>query len=286
MTIIDALTDAQRRLAQSGIDTPRLDAEVLLSHVLGRSRADLYLSRSDSLSKDALSRFDDAVARRSARCPVAYITGTKEFWSIPIRVTPAVLIPRPETETVVEESLRHFVDRSKPIRLLDICTGSGCVAAALASELPNAGIFVSDSSLAAIEMARENLAFAGSRVTLLSGDLFEPVAQMKDGFDLITANPPYIAEEEYQSLQPEIRDNEPKAALIAGKSGLDFILRIIEDAPRFLLPGGWLVMEVGENQAPECKVQAIGQGSYDTVACAADLAGIERVVALRKNMFG
>ncbi len=285
MRIIDALTDAEHRLAQSGIDTPRLDAEVLLAHILGCDRAQLHISRNDSLKPDDMDRFSIAIERRAARSPVAYITGEKEFWSLTMRVTPAVLIPRPETETVVEQTLRVVGDLNRKLRILDICVGSGCIAAALASELPNATIIAADNSAAAIEVARENLAFAGDRITLLCGDLFEPLQAMQAGFDVVTANPPYIAEEDYAALAPEIAEYEPRQALLAGKSGLDFIARIIEDAPRFLKPGGWLVMEVGSTQAPECKTLAIGSDCYDTISTAKDLAGIERVVVLRKNLY-
>ena len=279
MIISEAIAWAERRLKDCGVESARLDAEVLLAHALGTQRTELYARMREPLPADAAARFSSSVKRRSSGCPVAYITGVKEFWSIPIEVTPDVLIPRPETETVVEEALR-VAREIGATRILDLCTGSGCIAAAMAKELAEAQFSVADSSPAAIEVAKRNLSFAISRVEFLLGDLFDPTS---GPFDAITANPPYIDEEGMGALPRDIADHEPRGALAAGPDGLDFTWRIINDAPDHLVPGGWLVMEVGAGQAPACISLATAQDGYDTIRTARDLAGIERVVILRRS---
>ncbi|MBI4126003.1 MAG: peptide chain release factor N(5)-glutamine methyltransferase [Deltaproteobacteria bacterium] len=258
------LHDAEVKFKEAGIETARLDARVLWEH--------------------DPAAFEQSVARRLQHEPIAYITGVKEFWSIPIKVTPAVLIPRPETETVVEEVLRHISrggSRTAPTKntskILDLCTGSGCIVAALATELPHATFVATDISREALDVAKENLGFARDRVTLLQGNLFEPITNQ---FDIITANPPYIPDNQWPMLAPDITQYEPKQALMAGPRGLDFITRIIEDAPHFLNRGGWLVMEIGDGQASETMEIAKRVGKYGAITLTKDLAGIERVIAL------
>lgn len=273
------MNEAAGRLAGAGVESARLDAEVLLAHAVGTERQALYAGRDGEIPPDSARRFEAAIRRRSQGCPVAYITGFKEFWSMPIAVTPDVLIPRPETETVVEEALAIARDVCGS-RILDVCTGSGCIAAALCGELKDARIVVSDSSEAALAVARRNLDFAAGRVEFLLGDLLGPAEGL---FDIITANPPYIAEGDLAALARDIRDYEPMEALSAGPAGLDFIERIIEDAPAKLAAGGWLVMEVGAGQSAAAVSMAVGRESYDTIRTARDLAGIERVVLMRRS---
>ncbi|MFH0799589.1 MAG: peptide chain release factor N(5)-glutamine methyltransferase [Pseudomonadota bacterium] len=302
MTNIDLINSAEQRLSEADVESARLDAEVLLAHTLGVQRVDLYTGRREEPAAEAVGRFQDCVRRRAEGCPVAYITGIKEFWSIPIRVTQEVLIPRPETELIVERSLSIFT--SDELKILDLCTGSGCVAAALAKELPGARFVVTDISQAALEMARVNLAFAPGRVEFCQGDLFSPLL-CKEGqgevdprstpprpspykgegpvFDLITANPPYIPTGHRDMLCREITEHEPDIALYGGKSGLDFMARIIEDAAAFLKPGGWLVMEMGLGQADKLKAMADECGGYSDAVISKDLAGIERVISLKKE---
>lgn len=282
MNISQVIQSCTERLEAAGIETARLDAEVLLGHTLGKSRAEIYLDRNDEVDDVVLRAIDEAVSMRSDGCPVAYITGVKEFWSIPIRVTKEVLVPRPDTETVVDEAIKLSKDFVGDIRVLDLCTGSGCIAAALAREMPRTDFVLTDKSDEALEIARENLAFAAERVEVRQGDLFEALS-IGSRFEMIVTNPPYICEEEIPSLSREIRDFEPMGALSGGKSGLDFVSRIIEDAPRFMVPGGWLLMEIGEGQAGATVSMATTSDRYDTVRIAKDLAGIERVVLLRKN---
>jgi len=286
MKITDLLTQAEDTLTGAEIDTARLDAEVLLAWALGTDRAELAMARSAAPTEAQRARFDEAIVRRAAGCPVAYITGVKEFWSLPIAVTPEVLIPRPDTETVVEEALRRVSDRSREIRCLDLCTGSGCIAAALAKELPKAQIVATDVSSAAIALARRNTAFAEGRIRFFEGDLFEPLRTAgENAFDLITANPPYIPDGQIPALAREISSFEPRQALAGGENGLDFVSRIIEDAPHFLTPGGWLMIEIGQGQAPDAIPMVLAREGYDTVSTARDLAGIERVLLARRSRF-
>lgn len=298
MTLIELLNDARERLTKAGVDTPLLDAEILLAHATGMRRIDLYMNRSEAPSAERAKIFEEMLCRRIDRCPVAYITGVREFWSIPIRVTPDVLIPRPETELVVEEALKAMAlrrnrgDAVAPT-ILDLCTGSGCIAAALATEIPDATLTATDVSPAALEVARSNLSFAEGRVKFLVGDLFEalPPANLASGggsvgrgpFDMIVSNPPYVPDGDRGSMAPEIVRHEPEGALYGGESGLDFALRIIEDAPLHMKSGGALVMEIGFGQAEKLKAAAAGLSCCAGAFLSKDLAGIERVITIWKN---
>ncbi|MFH1829477.1 MAG: peptide chain release factor N(5)-glutamine methyltransferase [Pseudomonadota bacterium] len=287
MNILSALNSAENMLTKAGIQTPRLDAEVILASTLSTSRQNLYVTHHNrSVPEEILNRFRHAIIRRALGCPVAYITGHKEFWSIPIKVTPDIMVPRPDTETVVEQALRILGSRNKKPAILDLCTGSGCIAAALAKEFPNASIIATDISPKALDVARLNLAFAGNRIRLRQGDLFEALVQKNNTlprFDMIVANPPYIPKSDRHKLSRDIVDFEPLHALFGGKTGLDFITRIIKDAPSFLVPGGWLVMEVGKGQAVSCIKTALSTKAYDSMRTAKDLGGIERVVLMRSK---
>ncbi len=276
---------AAGRLAKNSIETSALDAEVLLAHTLGAERITIHIDRDRTLTGAELVKFEDAVARRCAKEPVAYITGVKEFWSIPIKVTRDVLIPRPETEGIVEHALAVY--QGTAVDALDLCTGSGCIAAALATELPDARIAVADISAAAVEVARINLAFAGGRITYLTGDLFSAIPLLcKEGtgeeplFDLITANPPYVSEDELEGLDECIRLYEPGEALLAGTDGLAISKRIIQDAPRYLKRDGTLIMEMGAGQAPALWEFANETERYGSIRIFEDLSGIERYLVL------
>lgn len=281
--MISLLTCGIKLLEEAGIEGAKLDAEVLLAHTLNISRCDIYLFRNKSIDELSLSFpqrngrndnletvFFQCIERRKNHCPIAYITGLKEFWSLSIRVNEHVLIPRPETELVVEEALKVA-----PKKILDLCTGSGCIAAALAKELPNARIYVSDISEEALDVARKNLIFAEDRVKFILSNLFENISD-SEKFDVITANPPYIALGDKQTLSPEIA-YEPESALFGGKSGLDFTTKIINDAHRFIKRGGQLIMEIGINQSAALTEIAQSLGRYSLIETKKDLAGIDRV---------
>jgi release factor glutamine methyltransferase len=273
-TMRDALATAVVRLAAAGVPEPRADAEVLLAHTLGADRTALVVRAAEPLDAVAAARFEAAVLRRLAREPVAYITGEREFWSLPFHVDRRVLIPRPETETLVATALRlapHAVD------VLDVCTGSGAVAVTLARELAGATVVASDRFAPALAVAAENCLRLAPRVRLVQGDLLAPFRA--GAFDLLVANPPYCAAGTV--VQAEVRDWEPATALDAGPDGLDVVRALVDDATRVLVPGGWLAVEIGAGQAAAVVAQVTAR--YARVEVARDYAGIERVVAAQRG---
>ncbi|MDA8100819.1 MAG: peptide chain release factor N(5)-glutamine methyltransferase [Nitrospiraceae bacterium] len=286
MTIADAIAKAAVRLAAHRIENARLDAEVLLRQILGKDRAWLLAHYPDPLDERSLREYDRLLDRRSVREPLQYILGSQEFWGLSFIVTPDVLIPRPETELIVETALRFLAGASTPV-IADLCTGSGCIAVALATELPSARIFATDQSTAALAVAHRNASGnkGGERIRFFEGDLFEPLKGLdsRGKFDVITANPPYIPAGELASLQPEVRDFEPEEALIAGPEGTEISRRILAEAPEYLKPGGTLIMEMGIGQARMLAAMANATGKYESVELLKDLAGIERVIRATKK---
>jgi release factor glutamine methyltransferase len=266
---------AVRRLAAAGVPEPRADAEVLLGFVLGTSRAGVIAAGRDRVSPVLAARFDALVARREAREPVAYIVGEREFWSLAFVVSPAVLIPRPETELVVETALAVAPSAR---RILDVGTGSGAIAIALAQERPSAFVVASDRMPAALAVARANVARLGARVACLGADLGSALRDR--AFDLVVSNPPYCVRGAVE--QPEVRDWEPPSALYGGDDGLDVVRGLVCDAGRLLVADGWLVMEIGTGQAAGVVAVLAMDGRWDRPRIARDPAGIERVVAVRR----
>lgn len=247
-----------KQLAQAGCDQPQLDAEVLLGHVLKCDRHELYLSDKTGKVDDSLDKkFETLLKRRKNREPVSQILGYKEFWSLTLKVTRDVLAPRPETEGLVEKALEYC--RAKNPRILDLCTGSGCIAAALATELPQAAFVASDICENALKVARENLDFARDRVVFLQSDLFQKV---RGPFDLIVSNPPYLPTSLFESAMPEVSRWEPRLAHDGGKTGLDFVTRILQSAPQFLNEGGLLLMETG----PEIEIWKNSSSTEDALS--------------------
>lgn len=285
-TIAEAIASAAARLAAHGIENSRLDAEVLLGHVLDRDRAWLVAHYPDELDIQAGRSYDQVLDRRSAREPLQYIIGTQEFWGLLFSVTPDVLIPRPETELVVESSIQALGGNDSPL-IVDLCTGSGCIAVSLAKGLPGARVFALDRSEAALAVARENARRNGvaDSVRFLAGDLFAPLDELdlSGRVDLITANPPYISTGERSALQPEVRDFEPEMALIAGPRGTEIAERIIAASPEYLRTGGSLVMEMGMGQATGLRNIVNNAGSYAAVEILKDLTGIDRVVVAKRT---
>ena len=279
----DLLRAGERRLATVGVDAPGPCAAMLLAHALGWERIALY-SRSDEVAAaDAAARFDEFLSRRAAREPVQYILRSTEFWSLPILCDHRALIPRPETEAVVETALAVIEGRMSP-RIADIGTGTGCIAIALAHERPDARIYASDVSRDALALAARNLErhALGQRVRLLEGDLCAPFLArgLREQFDLIVCNPPYIGETEMPSLQAEVREHEPWVALCAGPEALQFIRRLLEETPALLRPDGRLVMEVAEGQADAIHELVRSNSRWLAAKCALDGAGLERVFAM------
>jgi release factor glutamine methyltransferase len=286
LTIAEVIAAAAGRLSAQGIEDAWLDAEVLLGHVLGRERAWLVAHYPDRFEDPLRLPYEQVIARRAKREPLQYIIGMQEFWGIPFTVTPDVLIPRPETELVVEEALRRNVKVPAPL-IVDLCTGSGCIAVSLAKELPEARIFATDRSAAALDIARENARRNGvaDRIRCIEGDLFGPLDELDLGerIDIITANPPYVRDGERPGLQPEVRNFEPELALFAGPKGTEVAERIIGGAPRYLRTGGSLIMEMGIGQAATLRTMVEKISSYRAPCILKDLAGIERVIVAEKQ---
>lgn len=265
-------------LRARGFDSPRLDAELLLGHVLAVDRVALIIDAARPLSAPELARYKGLHQRRRAGEPVAYLLGQREFYGRLFRVDKRVLVPRPDTETLVDVALERTRRLSLSARALDLCTGSGCVAITLACERPTTPVLGVDVSEGALAVARANALRLGAvQVGWLRSDLFASVpTQLR--FDLITANPPYIADDEIPALMADVRDFEPRLALAGGVDGLDLIRRIVTEAPAHLAEGGVLAMEVGAGQAPDVAalLQAAG---YRAVESRRDYGGHERVVS-------
>ncbi len=266
---------------EKGVENPRLDAEVLLSHILRKDRLYLYVNFDQPLEGAELAAFRAAVKKRAARLPVAYITGEKEFMGLDFQVTPAVLIPRPDTEILIEAALKTLGSADSP-RILDIGTGSGAICISMLVNLPSAEAVTVDISPEAILVAKSNAERHGvsQRLTFCQGDLFNPVKGQV--FSAIISNPPYIPEADILTLTPEVRQ-EPNLALAGGKDGLDFYRRIIQEGRNYLAPNGFIAMEVGIGQARQVADLAEKSGYFIVSEIVKDYGGIERVVILTQK---
>ena len=285
-TIGDALARAIARL-RGASEFPDADAVELLSRLVGTGRGKLLAMREEPLDVAQATRLDAWLARRLAGEPVQYITGRAAFRDLDLDVTPAVLIPRPETEGLVEavlEVLRGEVSRWPQPRVLDLGTGSGAIALAIAQEWPAAIVFATDASELALAVARRNAAASelAERVEFRQGDWFDAVGG-DDRFEIIVSNPPYIAEDEAESLPRDVRDHEPHAALFAGASGLEALREIIEESPRHLVAGGLLALELAESRAREVASWFEGAHDWSGVELIDDLAGEPRVLLARRE---
>lgn len=282
------------------VPNPRLDAEILLAHALKCTRVDLYTQHEKKVGEKDLAKFKALVERRAKREPLQYIIGETEFYGLKIQVTPDVLIPRPETELLVEEALKTSPPtpllskergaaerRSGEVSILDIGTGSACIAIALAKNLPEAAIVATEYSKEALETARENIGHHGlkDRIRLILSDIapwkqFEAEGRQ---FDLIVSNPPYIPTDEFPTLQPEVRDFEPRKALDGGPEGLSIIRKILREAPDFIKSNGLLLMEIGENQAEILRREWTTYPSFKPLPFQKDYSGIERILRGQKD---
>jgi release factor glutamine methyltransferase len=278
-TIESLLRWAMDDFRARGIESPRLDAEVLLARALGTTRIQLVVDARRPLSPDELSRMREMVRRRRSREPVAYILGEREFYGRIFRVDGRVLVPRPDTETLIDVALSRTRAVSMSLRALDLCTGSGCVAITLGRERPTSSVFAGDVSADALAVARDNALRLGAyNVAWRQGDLFASVA-CPSRFDLITANPPYIAASDLSTLQPDVRDHEPRIALDGGDDGLTLLRRVVAGAPpRLVLPGGVLAVEVGAGQAAAV-VGLFERAGLSGIEVQRDYGRIERVVS-------
>jgi len=284
MQLKQAVDYAYQLFVENNVPSPRLNAELLLLFVLSRERAYLYAHPERELTADEQSNFDEVVRERARGCPTQYITGHQEFWGLDLLVSPAVLIPRPETEHVVETVLELVKEYPfggpGRLKLLDVGTGSGCIALALASELPHAEIHACDISEEALEIARVNAArlALGGKVLFRKSDLLSVYAG--EPFDFVISNPPYVGECDADKVQKQVREFEPKVAVFSGREGMEIYRRLIPQAHDVLRPGGWLVAEIGYSE--EDNVRNLLSGWSD-IQVTADLQGIPRVVAARKT---
>lgn len=274
----------RRHFQEHGLDAPRLCAEILLAYAMGCERIELYTRHDSVPGEAALQKFRLAVKEAAGGRPIAHLTGVKEFFSLEFDVTPDVLIPRPETELLVERAI-HLVrheDRDAD-SILDLCTGSGCIAIALAKNLSGVSIFASDVSEVALEIARRN---AGRHdvleaIEFRAGDMFEPWSPDRR-FDVIVSNPPYVAESEAGDLPVTVRDYEPHAALFAGHDGLDLLRRLIAEAQQHLEPGGHLLTEVGHDQSVKVR-NLLDESVWSDIVAYRDTLRHERVVHARRR---
>jgi release factor glutamine methyltransferase len=277
-TVESLLRWATEDFRARGIESPRLDAELLLARALGATRIQLVVNAKRPLAEGELGAMRELVKRRRGREPIAYILGEREFYGRTFRVDRRVLVPRPDTETLVSVALARTRAVSLSMRALDLCTGSGCVAVTLGRERPTASVFASDISVDALEVARENALRLGAyKVALRQGDLYAAV-EAERRFDLVTANPPYIQSDEMASLMPDVRDHEPRLALEGGDDGLTLLRRIVSEAPVHLTAGGVLAVEVGAGQAASVVSLLVASG-LSRVEVEQDYGRIERVVS-------
>ena len=282
LTVKAILEKSAGFLKTKGSESPRLESEILLAHVLGIDRIQLYVRFGQAVTDGQRAAMRDLIKRRAAAEPVAYLVGYREFFGRKFAVTPDVLVPRPATETLVMEALEAGKAFEAPA-VLDLCTGSGCVAVAVAAGLRDAQVTAADVSDDALAVAKGNAQAHGveGRVTFAGGDLFEAVPA-EDRFDLILANPPYVRDDEWAGLPPDVRDHEPKLALLSGADGLDHTRRLVAEAPARLNPGGSLMIEVAGPQTPAVEELMRDAGLTD-VRTVKDADGIPRVVIGRKS---
>ncbi len=282
-SVAEALDEGTQYLARHRPRTPRLDAEVLLCHVIGHNRTQLYVRSHDPIAGPSLQRYRELLERRAQGAPVAYLVGSKEFYGRSFSVTPAVLIPRPETELVVEEALQLSSQSGlvRP-RLLDVGTGSGCLAITLALEVEEAVVRACDVSPAALEVAAENLRLhhLERRIKLFEGDLLEALPERTPRFDGIVSNLPYVGTEFGPRPESGVVRYEPHLALFAGADGLELLRRLVQQATRWLNPGGWLVLEMAAFQI-EGMEAVLQERGFSNTRIVPDLSGLPRVLSGR-----
>ena len=297
-----ALRDGIARLREANVPSHTLAAELLLMHALGRDRTWLYSHPEAPIEPAIIEKYSALLARRAAGEPTQYLTGRQEFWGLEFEVNSEVLIPRPETEHVVEVALTRLPPgaasrwpdvamSSVPLRILDVGTGSGCIAVALATELPHAEIFVTDISKPALEVARRNAARHGvaERIRFIASDLLDGLFRSSlvtpDSllfFDLIVSNPPYVARDEAETLPREVHDHEPHSALFGGPAGTEIYSRLIDQSASALRPGGILVLELGYNSTPHVHSLLATSPLWTAIAVTNDLAGTPRVISAER----
>ena len=279
-TVLDLVEWTENYFRESGITTPRLDAEVLLGFVLQKSRLQLYLSFEMPVFPDHLSVFRQLIQRRKEHTPVSYLTNHREFMSIDFYVDSRVLIPRPETEILVE----YVLDRTSthgPISLVDIGTGSGAIAVSLAFNRPEWYIVATDISIDALAVAETNATRHQTQIEFRSGDMLSTLESVDDKFDWIVSNPPYISSQDYKILPPDVRNFEPKLALASPPDGLQLIRILIESAPNYLKPNGRLAIEIGKGQRLDVEDFVHRSKKYQKIDFIPDLSGVARILVVQ-----
>jgi release factor glutamine methyltransferase len=292
-TVLRLLTWTTDYLKSHGSDSPRLDAEVLLAHARHCERIALYTAFDEIVSDDIRAKFREFVKQRASGVPVAYLVGKREFYSLSFRVTPDVLIPRPETEFVVVAALdalkrltnSEFRIQNSEFLIADVGTGSGCIAIAIAKHAPHCRVTAIDLSPAAFAIAKENAAAhqVADRIDFLQGDLLSPLPR-EPRFTVIASNPPYVSESEYAALSPSVKNHEPRQALVAGPTGAEIIERLIPQSADRLLPGGWLILELSPMIAPRVADLFANDGRFEPPILTKDLSGLTRVIKARRKL--
>lgn len=289
-TVLRLLKWTTEYFQKRGADSPRLDAEVLLAEARGCSRIELYTAFDAEPSAEVREAFREMVRRRGEGTPVAYLVGHKEFYSIELRVSEATLIPRPETEHLVIEALDQakqlrLAEPDRPLRLLDVGTGSGAIAIAIAANLPNSHVTAVDISPAALEIAKYNVERhqLEGQIELLESDLCAALDQTQP-FDIICSNPPYVSEAEYAELHPWVRDFEPQQALVAGPQGTEIIERLLDEAHPLLVPGGCCLIELSPMIAAAAAELVTAHGGYEPASFIKDLAGHRRILSTKRSV--
>ncbi len=285
-TLASVMAQAHRRLVAAGIESAEREARWLLEHALGLKGSSQLVDRGRPLDAHQMAKVDSVISRRAAREPLQYILGTQEFCGLEFEVNPAVLIPRPETELLVQEVIRRLPRGSRPT-IVDVGTGSGCLAVTLARAIPEATIYATDLSAQALETAKCNARRHGveTGIRWLEGDLLAglPGACCNGAVTAIVANPPYIRESEWSGLQPEVSGYEPRMALVAGPRGTELHERLLEEAAGYLAPGGLLAMELGQGQSAELRARVEGMSAYERAKIVPDEAGIDRIMIVERT---
>jgi len=286
-TIQNLLNQTTQYLTDKGVDSPRLSAELLLSFVLQMQRIELYTHFDKTVTKEQVDKLQELVHRAGENEPIAYLTGRTEFYSLELEISPACLIPRPETELLVERAIEFLHTRKGTQFVCDLCTGCGCIAIAIAKNFANCEIIATDISAAALEVAAKNVDKNNlrDRIKLLCGDLFDAIIPQLDveQFDLIVCNPPYISAAEFEKLGKNVKDYEPRLALYAGVDGLDIYRKIAQQIDDFLKTGGVLMLEIGYAQGQTVKELLENTGIFDGIKIEKDFHDNDRIVIARKK---
>jgi release factor glutamine methyltransferase len=285
-TCLEILIQAVEKLRSADVDRPRTNAELLLGAVLNAKKIDLYLDRDRILTPEQIEKFDLFLKERLSRRPLQYIIGSTEFFGLEFKVNESVLIPRPETETLVETVIENLKDLSQP-KIIDLGTGSGAIAVVLAKHSKDCSIFATDISSEALKVAKDNAERhgVGNQIEFLCGDLFEPLRdkELVSSVDCVVSNPPYVSPENYENLPKEIKDHEPIVALKTDEEGISFHRRIAKNSLDFLKKGGILALEVGLGQANQVADLISNLKGFEETKIRKDLGGIERIILARKR---